>query len=487
MKFQVLCFILMFCLLSQNNAIAQTKICKKIRLTNDYFSLDSLPILPNSVFCPEIHSLKFEYAIQKNQVKICTKLPTLDSITLCYQTLFFEPSLSKSHRSSTIIDTTNKYWDDVLKRFQPFSPPREQIITLNDFQKSGAFVRGVSLGNTQNVFVNSALNLQLEGNITEDISLTASISDQQVPYQPEGNTLQLQDIDRIFMQLKHRLGSLTAGNIVLQNKENYFLKFLKNTQGGLLETNYKHKKIQHNSFLGIAVARGKFASMQLTAIEGVQGPYRITGPNGERFIIVIANTEKIYFDGKLLQRGFDADYIIDYNLGEIIFNSKVLITRFTRLRIDFEYAERNYSRTILNAGYEQKTQKRQVLLQFYREADNPNNALIDLKDSQKIALSQLTQGGIGLVSSIDSVGFRPDEVLYKRIDSTTTNGVFRKILVYSTSSKDAFYRATFTEVGQNKGDYIRQNTTLNGQIFKWVMPLAGVPQGNFAPDRKSVV
>ena len=71
------------------------------------------------------------------------------------------------------------------------------------------------------------------------------------------------------------------------------------------------------SAASIAVARGQFVRQQIQPIEGNQGPYKLTGNGGQRFLIVLAGTERIFLDGVLLVRGLDADYTIDYNLAEL--------------------------------------------------------------------------------------------------------------------------------------------------------------------------
>ncbi len=459
--------------------------CKWVSTQASTFQLDTLSILPASlqIKAPNTHGLELSYDLATRQITLIGEATT-DSIQICYQVLPFDLAAIAFKRDPLKYDSLEKYSDDLYQFPTPFEREREEIFKLEGLEKSGNLTRGISAGNNQSAFVNSSLNLQLEGQLSDEISILASISDQDVPFQPEGNTLQLQQFDRVFVQLSHRLGKLTVGDVVLKNKESYFMKYYKNVQGGLLESNYQFsKESKATTAFGFAVAKGKFASINIPPLEGIQGPYRLTGPNGERFIIVLANSERVFIDGKPLLRGFNNDYVIDYNLAEVVFNPSIVITQFTRIRIDFEYSEQNYTRTILVGNHYQSYKKWNFFANIHRAADNPRNPILRLSEEDKNQLAQVGEG-LGLVNGVDSTGFRSDAVLYLRKDTLTAEGLFfEDIYEYSTDPTKAVFQVNFTEVGANRGDYVRVNNTINGQVYAWRAPLNGVPQGNFIAQR----
>ena len=268
------------------------------------------------------------------------------SVEVCYRVL--PASLQKKFK----ITSVGKY--DSSAYFRPqkggdgaLISRREELFDLGDINQGGQISRGITVGNTQDLFVNSSLNLNLEGKISEDLFLRASITDQSIPYQPEGNTQQLQDFDNLFVELYNDKFSLVGGDVVLQNKDTYFLRYLKNVQGGAISVKTKSS----TSSFGLSAAKGQFASVKVEVVEGVSGPYKIPPPNSLGYVIIIANSEKLFIDGQLMIRGYNNDYTIDYNQAEITFTSNVIINNYSRVRIDYEYANRDFSRSILRKAH----------------------------------------------------------------------------------------------------------------------------------------
>ena len=472
--------------------------CKKLPLTNEVVILDSLTIEPGSVqfVHPRKEQFAFEYNYTTQEFRLTrfpapdflidstgTVLPVQDSVLVCYRTMPLNLTKPAFKRDITKLDLNpfqrNVYKEDINSKEEIFSTP--------GLNKTGSISRGISFGNTQNVFVNSALNLQLDGKLTDEISITAAITDQNIPFQPEGNTQQLQEFDRVYITLNHKQWQLTAGDVVLQSKPSYFLQYYKNVQGGAFETVFgKTPERQGVTSVAASVSKGKFASQVVTPLEGVLGPYRLRGPNNERFIIVLANSERVFLDGRLLERGFDYDYVIDYNQAEITFTTRHVITRNSRIRVDFEYSDQNYSRGIYTLNHYQNLGRLKVYGNYYNESDNPNNLInLDLQDEQKRLLASIGDSlQLAVTPGVDSVAFDPSQVLYARRDTTFNNGQsMATIYVYSTNPNEAFYNVRFTEVGPNQGDYVVATDAINGRVYRWVAPVNGVQRGNYAPVR----
>lgn len=357
-------------------------------------------------------------------------------------------------------------------------------------QRSGTISRGITFGNNQDVFVNSSLNLQLGGKLNDNVEIVAAITDENIPIQPEGNTQQLQEFDRVFIQLNDERNRLIAGDFELRRPDSYFLNFFKRSQGGYFTTNQPVGKGTDGkpnilrAGLSAAVAKGRFARNTFTAQEGNQGPYRLVGNNGETFIIILAGTEKVYIDGALMQRGAQNDYVIDYNTAELAFTPRRLITNQSRIVIEFEYSDRNYVRSLYFLNTEYETRKTKVKLNFYSEQDSKNQPLLQDLDSAQQATMAAAGDNIQLAftPTADSVAFDGTRVLYAKRDTIVGAEQF-SIYVYSTNPDSAYWAVTFTETGPRQGDYILDVTSANGRVFRWVAPVNGIPQGNYIPER----
>ncbi len=461
------------------------------------FELDSLTAIEASIRITDRlgKSYPFSYSISNRSLLVkFDQEERPDSLLICYKTLSVRLDRVVANRRLELdYDSTARFKDNRIKETAQRNI-QEELFPSSTLYKTGSITRGVSFGNTQNVFVNSALNLQLEGDIGENLKIRASITDQNVPFQPEGNTQQIQDFDNVLIELYNDRFKLAAGDVVLQQRQSEFLRYYKNVQGLQLTTTYKPRDGWEASTQGFAsVAKGKFASVQVPILEGVLGPYRVNGPNGERFVIIMANSERVFLDGRLLTRGFNEDYVIDYNQAEITFTPKILITQYSRVRVDFEFAERNYSRSILGVNHLQTNGKVDVYLNHYQEKDNRNRPLFTefspTEQSLLAAVGDATQNAV--IPRIDSIAFDPTRILYEKVEDVDDLGSPVTFYRYSTDPQRAHFVLGFSQVGMGQGDYRRVNQLSNGTVFEYVPRINGQSQADYsiltqlpAPDSK---
>lgn len=470
----ILFFLLLITVLPVSAQLSNLRL-KKIP-ANNFIKIDSLSIVPNTFIIEGYDTSYYTLDWLNATIQFKKKLPA-DSIQVSYRVFNTKLNAVAQHYR----------YDSIRNNFIAITPaPKnrndESFLNLGKLNYSGSFGRSLSIGNTQDAVFNSQLNLQLSGYIGDSIQLNAAITDNNIPIQPDGTTQQLNEFDKVLLQFSKKNWEMDLGDIDLRQDENYFLKFYKRLQGLSYQQHYEiSKNVKGNTLLSGAIAKGKFARNVFEGQEGNQGPYKLQGNNNELFFIVLAGTEKVFLNGVQVQRGEDQDYIINYNTAEIIFTPKQMITKDTRIQVEFEYADRNYLNSMLYINNDfQVGKKLTVNVSAYSNVDAKNSPIDQTLDNQQkqflANLGDSIQNAFYPVSSIDT--FSTGRILYKKLD-TVYNGIHDSIFVYSTNPDSAKYNLNFIEVGANKGNYVPLFNAANGNVYQWVAPLNGVPQGNF--------
>jgi len=425
----------------------------------------------------------------------------MDSLTCTYKVFPYLFSKTLQHKDNSVIhpilyNNQQAYMYQVGAKSTSNDP-----FDLGTLSKSGSISRGISFGNDQNLNTSSSLNLQLAGKLNNNINILVAATDNNLPIQPEGNTTQLQDFDKVFVKLYDKHTSLIAGDYEISNPNSYFMKFNEKSEGGLFTTSFITKQNRDTNKAGImkltlagGVAKGEYAENNIPAIDGNMGPYRLTGANGETFIVVLSGTEKVYLDGQLLQRGQNNDYIIDYNAAQVTFTPKHLITASSKITIDFQYTDLTYERSLIHTGLEYHEDKIALRFNLYSEQDAKNQQLTQsLSPAQEQFLASLgnnTQNA--LVPGGASSSYSNSQVQYREVDSTvgaitygTTPGT-DSVFVYCTDSiinipksSTNHFTVSFSQVKQGQGNYIQIQSAANGNVYQWVAPISGVQQGNY--------
>ena len=346
-----------------------------------------------------------------------------------------------------------------------------EVQLFEGLKTKGFISRGLTSGNNQNAVTNAALDLEISGKLSDKVTLKANIWDTNIPIQKNGYSQNITDFDRIFIEIFSDEWRVKAGDLSLKNQDSYFTPFTKQASGLEVEAEINDNlKVSASG----AIVRGKFSTFTIVGNEGNQGPYKIVGANNEPNIVIIGGSEKVYVNGIQIKKGGNKDFTIDYNLGEITFNTTYPITNDMRIWIDFQYSDRNYTRFITYESATYKAEKLNISGFFFNENDAKNQPLQQvLSDNQKEILADAGNNtDLMFAESATITAFDENKILYRKIESGAVEN-----FEYSKDPNDELYFVTFTNVGTNNGDYVLDSSTVIGNIYNFV----GINQGNYTP------
>jgi hypothetical protein len=351
-------------------------------------------------------------------------------------------------------------------------------------ERHGSISRGIIAGNNRSVSLESGLRMQLAGEVTEGVNVRAVLTDENTPIQPDGTTQRLNEFDRVFIELETASGTATLGDYDLRFAGSEFgiisRKLLGISVTGRSADPFGSAVGPTSVTVAGATSRGIFNSMPIVPIEGVQGPYRLEGRNGERFIILIAGSERVYWDGVLLVRGEQNDYVVDYTTGEVTFTSNRIVAEDRRITVEYEYTTSRYTRSLLATealtSFWQREDGSPIArfgATFIRESDSKTfTDALGVSSTDSLALAQAGDG-LAVVPGDEQVPFDPEAsfVQYVKRDTLFADSLYTIFEpVTDTAGVDSVFRVRFTQVPVGQGSYGRSGQSLNGIVFTWVGP-----------------
>jgi hypothetical protein len=399
-------------------------------------------------------------------------LSNQDSLRVSYQKLNLNLRKKYFHRELVYSAEGESFGQNDDSRSQIIPKAKEQKFGFakekipSDFILSGSKTFSFEVGSKTDPSLNQGLSLSARGNISENLEASLLLSDQNVPTSSEGATKRLEELDKVLIQVKSPNFTGTLGDYDLKLSSSQFSVYDKKLKGIKGEAN-----VGDNLFsAAFASSKGEYFSNRFQGMENKQGPYQLRGKSGESGITILPGTEKVWVDGKEVQRGSDNDYTIDYDRGTIQFTPHQLITADSRVNVDFEYSVENYQRDFYSGSLGTKflDGKLEFKVTGIDEKDNRDRPLaFALSAEDKDILSRAGSDVFEAAKDgAESVGKGKGD--YNLSYDSLGNPYYQ----YAGSDSGS-YQVSFSWAGEGKGSYQYKG----GGIYSYVYP----GKGDFLP------
>jgi len=338
-----------------------------------------------------------------------------------------------------------------------------------DLRIGGVKTFAIQVGTNRDLTLEQSLRVSISGTVGDDVYVTAELSDQNLPIQPEGTTEDIREIDKVLVEVESPHYRAVLGSYDFLYRRGEFGAYDRRLEGALLQARYD----RWSATGGVASARGRYRSYELPVIDGIQGPYRLVDDMGNDNVIVIAGSERVWLNGQALRRGQNNDYVMDYGAGEIMFTRSRLVTDDMRIVVDYEYAGEDYGRSsaLMTGELNGENERWRVAVFFAQEGDNVDDPLaLPLDDSALDAIRAAGDDPMGAARpgwTQDSTG------AYRVVDLSAAH--FERVGDAMVPA-DERYSVLFSRVAPGEGTYNRVEGYFVNE-YRWVGP--GL--GNYVP------
>ena len=326
---------------------------------------------------------------------------------------------------------------------------------------SGSFFRGINFGGSGNSAINGGLKMQIAGKISDQTYISGVITDESLPIQPDGSTADLDELDKVFIQIDNPSFSMIAGDIVTEENKISINEYQRNLIG-------LHNKIEYGDKIISSVigqSKGKYNRLEIKGQDGNQGPYYLTTNDGKSNIVIASGSEKVWLNGKLLKRGEDLDYVIDYSMGELYFTSKNLLYFDSDIDIEYLYRQTNYNTNYLETG---------IQGDLFNESDFQ---LKFIRENQNIHSTSLNQSQQNLFNKQDEV------VISGAYEDSMGTYIFEdNIYMYDPEYTESENRFSVVFSPDEDGDYVRKVSD-NNRIYYEYLPSGSSVEQRFSPGQ----
>ncbi len=363
--------------------------------------------------------------------------------------------------------------------------PRRGSDNQARLQIAGSKTFSVEVGSQRDLSLRQSLDLSVFGRIGRDVSVRAVLTDRDTPLQPEGTSTELQDLDRVLVEVEGPRARMRLGDFELRLPESRFADYYRQLAGVEGEVSAGGLRVRAAG----ASSPGEFASLEFEGREGVQGPYVLSRDNTGISQPLVAGSEAVWLDGRRMTRGESEDYIIDYGDGSITFTSRHPITSYSRIAVDYQVADQPFGSRIYRAGVSTEgwgqaeasaspddATSRGFAVEWLTEGDDADDPLgLDLTDEERRALAAVGDQADTLAAGIRFVGEGAGE--YEQVFVDT---LFNPFFVYRGPGGGDFL-VRFEEVDVGDGDYV-ESTRVDTVFYTFV----GEGEGDFLPARDLV-